>query len=105
MNPLEALEQTIASRAGEDPDVSWTARLLAGGRPRCAQKLGEEAVEAAIAGVVGSRREIVAESADVLYHLLVLLAANGIALSEVMAELESRSGQSGIEEKSSRKTG
>ena len=102
MNALNVLEQTIASRIASDPRESWTATLLAGGRAACAQKFGEEAIEAVIAGAHGSRQELIEESADVIYHLLVMLVANKVSLAEVMHELDSRKGVSGITEKQSR---
>jgi phosphoribosyl-ATP pyrophosphohydrolase len=99
---LDRLWQVIQSRRGADPESSYTARLFARGRAKIAQKLGEEAVEAAIAAVQGSRGTLVGESADLLYHLLVLWADAGIAPGEVWAELERREGISGIAEKKSR---
>jgi len=99
---LEELDSRLAVRAGASPDDSYTAKLLARGIEKCAQKLGEEAVEAAIAAVARDRAGLVGESADLLYHLLVLLRAAGIPLEEVMAELDRRTGQSGLAEKASR---
>jgi phosphoribosyl-ATP pyrophosphohydrolase len=99
---LEELDSRLAVRAGASPDDSYTAKLLAKGVEKCAQKLGEEAVEAAIAAVARDRAGLVGESADLLYHLLVLLRAAGIPLEEVMAELDRRTGQSGLAEKASR---
>ena len=99
---LDRLFATIESRRGMDPSTSYTAKLLAGGRPKIAQKLGEEAVEAAIASIAGEKVELVRESADLLYHLLVLWSACGVAPDEVWAELERREGRSGIAEKASR---
>jgi phosphoribosyl-ATP pyrophosphohydrolase len=99
---LEELDSRLAVRAGASPDDSYTAKLLAKGIEKCAQKLGEEAVEAAIAAVARDRAGLVGESADLLYHLLVLLRAAGIPLEEVMAELDRRTGQSGLAEKASR---
>ncbi|WP_163272459.1 phosphoribosyl-ATP diphosphatase [Chelativorans alearense] len=99
---ISSLEAIIAERARSgDPD-SWTARLLEGGMEKAAQKLGEEAVETVIAAVSGNRKAIVSESADLLYHWLVVLALAGIPLDEVMAELESRTGRSGVAEKAAR---
>jgi phosphoribosyl-ATP pyrophosphohydrolase len=92
----------IESRKGADPTVSRTALLLHRGVPKIAQKVGEEAVEAAIAAVLGSREKLVSESADLLYHLLVLWAAMGIVPDDVYAELARREGTSGIEEKKAR---
>lgn len=100
---LTDLERIVAARAGAPPDESWTARLLAQGPARAAKKLGEEAVEAVIAAVEGDRAALTAESADMLYHLLVVLRARGVAVQEVMQELERRTAQSGISEKAGRK--
>jgi phosphoribosyl-ATP pyrophosphohydrolase len=102
MTALERLAETIAARRGADPDSSWTARLLARGPEKCAEKFGEEAVEAIIEAVRGDRARLVSEAADVLYHLLVMLAARSVTLAEVMAELEAREGRSGLDEKASR---
>lgn len=99
---LVDLEAVVAVRAEASPDESYTAKLLAGGPARAAKKLGEEAVEAAIAAVQGDRPGLVAESADVLYHLLVVLRGAGIGLDEVLGELERRTAQSGIAEKAAR---
>jgi phosphoribosyl-ATP pyrophosphohydrolase len=99
---LEDLEARIAVRAAASPDESYTAKLLARGMEKCAQKLGEEATEAVIAAVTRNRAELVKESADVLYHLLVVLRAGGVPLGEVMAALDARTGQSGLAEKASR---
>ena len=99
---LVDLEALVAVRAEAPPDQSYTAKLLAGGPARAAKKLGEEAVEAAIAAVQGDRPGLVAESADVLYHLLVVLKGAGIGLDEVLGELERRTAQSGIAEKAAR---
>jgi phosphoribosyl-ATP pyrophosphohydrolase len=99
---LDDLERIVAERARSgDPD-SWTAKLFASGMDRAAKKLGEEAVETVIAAVRKDESELVSESADLLYHWLVVLAIAGIPLSRVMAELERRTGQSGIAEKASR---
>ena len=99
---LADLETIIAARAGAPVEESWTAKLVARGQEKAAQKLGEEAVEAAIAAVTGNRAGLTAEAADVLYHLLVVLKIAGIPLDDVMAELESRTVRSGLEEKASR---
>jgi phosphoribosyl-ATP pyrophosphohydrolase len=99
---LTRLAATIAARKGADPDTSWTAKLLAKGPEKCAEKFGEEAVEAIIEAVRGDRARLTAEAADVLYHLLVMLTARDVALAEVLAELERRQGQSGIAEKAAR---
>ena len=100
---LDDLEARIAIRAAASPDESYTAKLIARGMEKCAQKLGEEATEAVIAAVTGNRAELVKESADLLYHLLVVLRAAELPLDEVMAELDSRTAQSGLAEKASRK--
>lgn len=99
---LEDLNQRVATRAAASPDESYTARLLSRGVQKCAQKLGEEATEAVIAAVAADRPGLIGEAGDVLYHLLVLLKATDVPLEEVMAELESRTGQSGLAEKASR---
>lgn len=99
---LGDLAARIDSRATASPEESYTAKLLARGVEKCAQKLGEEAVEAAIAAVAGHRVELAKEAGDVLYHLLVLLKSAGVGLDEVMAELESRTAQSGLAEKAAR---
>ena len=102
MNALETLAATIAARSSADPETSWTAKLLARGPEKCAEKFGEEAVEAIIEAVRGDRARLTAEAADVLYHLLVMLAARGVTLEEVLAELDRRAGTSGIAEKAAR---
>lgn len=102
MTALERLAETIAARRGADPESSWTAKLLAAGPEKCAEKFGEEAVEAIVEAVKGDRERLTAEAADVLYHLLVMLAARDVVLAEVLAELERREGTSGIDEKASR---
>jgi len=99
---LMRLAATIQSRKGADPDSSWTAKLLARGPKKAAQKFGEEAVEAVIEAARGDRDKLTAEAADVLYHLLVMLAARDVSLAEVYAELERREGRSGIAEKAAR---
>jgi phosphoribosyl-ATP pyrophosphohydrolase len=99
---LEELEARIAGRAAASSEESYTAKLIGRGMEKSAQKLGEEAVEAVIAAVTGNRAELVKESADVLYHLLVVLRAAGVPLGEVMAELDARTGQSGLAEKAAR---
>ncbi len=103
MSALERLAATIAARRGADPGSSWTAKLLAAGPEAAAKKFGEEAVEAVIEAVRGDRVRLTAEAADVLYHLLVMLAAHDVTLAEVLAELERREGVSGLAEKASRK--
>jgi len=102
MDTLARLEQIIAARRGASPDSSYVAKLNAAGLPKIAQKLGEEATEAVIAALSGSRQELVGESADVLFHLLVLLGAKDIPLADVLAELDRREGVSGLDEKASR---
>lgn len=102
MDTLTRLEQVIAARRSALPDSSYVARLNAKGIEKIAQKLGEEATEAVIAALSGSREELVGEAADVLFHLLVLLAAKDIALADVLAELDRREGVSGLDEKASR---
>ena len=101
-NALTRLAATIASRKGADPDSSWTAKLFAKGPEKCAEKFGEEAVEAIIEAVKGDREKLTAEAADVLYHLLVMLATRDVSLDQVLAELERREGTSGIAEKAAR---
>ncbi|MEO0655254.1 MAG: phosphoribosyl-ATP diphosphatase [Pseudomonadota bacterium] len=102
MTTLDRLAATIAARRGASPDSSWTARLLAAGPEKCAEKFGEEAVEAIIEAVKGDKDALTAEAADVLYHLLVMLAARDVALDDVLAVLEAREGTSGLEEKAAR---
>ena len=99
---LDRLAATIAARKGADPDTSWTAKLLAMGPEKCAEKFGEEAVEAIIEAVKGDRPKLTAEAADVLYHLLVMLAARNVTLADVLAELARREGMSGMAEKAAR---
>ncbi|NVE95966.1 phosphoribosyl-ATP diphosphatase [Altererythrobacter lutimaris] len=102
MDTLQRLEQVIAERRSASPDSSYVAKLNAKGIEKIAQKLGEEATETVIASLSGSREEVVGESADLLFHLLVLLQARRITLEEVMAELDRREGVSGLDEKASR---
>ncbi len=99
---LARLAATIAARRSADPATSWVARLHARGLPEIAKKLGEEAVETVIAALSGSREELIGEAADTVFHLLILLDAKGVALPEVLAELERREGTSGIAEKAAR---
>lgn len=99
---LTDLEKIIAARAGSADPGSWTAKLVASGMPKAAQKLGEEAVETVIAAVAGDRRGLVSESADLLYHWLVVLCIADIPLAEIMQELEQRTTRSGIAEKAAR---
>ena len=102
MTTLENLASTIAERASADPDSSWTAKLLAKGPEKCAEKFGEEAVEAIIEAVKNDRQGLVSESADVLFHLLVMLQSRDIPFQDVLAELDRRQGTSGIAEKAAR---
>lgn len=99
---LTRLTATIAARKGADPESSWTAKLLAKGPEKCAEKFGEEAIEAIIEAVKGDRAKLTSEAADVLYHLLVLLAARDVPLADVLAELDRREGLSGLAEKAAR---
>jgi len=99
---LARLAATIAARKGADPDGSWTAKLLSKGPEKCAEKFGEEAIEAIIEAVRGDRARLTAEAADVVYHLLVMLAARDVTWADVCAELDRRDGQSGIAEKAGR---
>lgn len=101
---LDRLAATVAARRGGDPATSYTARLLAGGPAKAAQKLGEEAVETVIEAVRGDPAKLAAESADLLYHLTVLWAAAGVDPAQVWGELERREGTSGIAEKAARGT-
>jgi phosphoribosyl-ATP pyrophosphohydrolase len=101
---LERLEAVIASRKGADPQSSYTAKLLGEGPERAAKKFGEEAVETIIAAVQGDPDALAAESADVIYHWLVLLAGAGVSLDQVAAKLEAREGTSGLVEKAGRPT-
>ena len=102
MSILDHLAATIEARKGADPDTSWTAKLLAKGPEKCAEKFGEEAIEAIIEATKGDRDRLTSEAADVLYHLLVMLAARDVSLAQVLAELERRQSQSGLAEKASR---
>ena len=102
MSALDRLAAIVAARKSADPETSWTAKLLASGPAKCAEKFGEEAVEAIIEAVKGDRAALTAEAADVLYHLLVMLAARDVTLAEVLVELERREGRSGLEEKAAR---
>ncbi len=99
---LSDLEATIAERARSGDPGSWTAKLFSGGIDKAAQKLGEEAVETVIAAVRGNRDALISESADLLYHWMVVLAISDVKLADVLAELERRTGQSGVAEKASR---
>ncbi|MDX5359544.1 MAG: phosphoribosyl-ATP diphosphatase [Rhodobacterales bacterium] len=102
---LTRLAATIAARKSADPDSSWTAKLLAKGPEKCAEKFGEEAIEAIIEAVRGDRDKLASEAADVLYHLLVMLTARDVSLDQVMAVLDAREGTSGIAEKAARPKG
>ncbi len=99
---LARLQGVIAARAGAAPETSYTARLLSQGPARIAKKLGEEAIETVIAAVEGDADALAAESADLLYHWLVLLQACGVSAGAVADKLEAREGRSGLEEKASR---
>lgn len=100
---LADLEKIVAQRAAASPEESWTARLVAGGQRKAAKKFGEEAVEAVIAAISDDRKNLTDEAADVIFHLLVVLKIAGIPFSDVMAELERRTSQSGLAEKAARK--
>lgn len=102
-HPIDRLFATIEARKGADPKSSYTAKLFAAGKLKIAKKLGEEAVEAALAAVAQDKAALTAESADVLYHLLVLWAAAGLTPEDVYAALEARTHRSGLAEKASRK--
>ena len=99
---LIQLAKTIEARKGADPESSWTAKLLSKGPEQAAEKFGEEAVEAIIEAVKGDKAALTREAADVIYHLMVMLAARDVALSDVLTELERRTSQSGISEKANR---
>jgi phosphoribosyl-ATP pyrophosphohydrolase len=99
---LERIYRVIESRRGADPEISYVAKLLRKGRSKLAQKVGEEAVEAALAAVEPDARHLIEESADLIFHLLVLWADAGIRPEDVWAELQAREGKSGIDEKKSR---
>ena len=99
---LDDLYATILARKSADPSSSWTAQLLAKGPEKCAEKFGEEAVEAIIEAVKDDKAGLTSEAADVLYHLLVMLAARDVPLTDVLDELARRQSQSGIAEKASR---
>ena len=99
---LNRLVETIEARKSSDPESSWTAKLLAAGPDKAAEKFGEEAVEAVIEAVKGDRVRLTEEAADVLYHLLVMLAARDVEFSDVLKVLEAREGMSGVAEKAGR---
>ncbi len=101
---LAELADTVAARRHASPDVSYTAKLLSQGIEKCAKKVGEEAVETAMAAVKGDRAHLRTEAADLFYHLIVLLEVSGTPLSDVMGELGKRVGTSGLAEKAGRKT-
>ncbi len=103
-DPLDALDALIRSRKGQDPTSSYTAKLFADGRAKIAQKVGEEAVETVIAALGADRKALTGEAADLVYHLLVLLADAGLGLDDVRAELARRTGTSGLTEKANRST-
>jgi phosphoribosyl-ATP pyrophosphohydrolase len=100
---LHDLEQRVKERASASAEVSYTRKLLDRGIAHCAKKLGEEAIETVLAAVAEDRERLIAEAADLTYHLVVVLQARGVALAEVEAALAARTGQSGLEEKASRK--
>lgn len=99
---IKQLAETIEQRKNADPKSSWTAKLLASGPEKCAEKFGEEAVEAIIEAVKGDADQLVKEAADTLYHLLVMCASRGVTLADIETELERRTTQSGLDEKASR---
>jgi phosphoribosyl-ATP pyrophosphohydrolase len=101
-DPLDQLQAVIRTRLGGDPNTSYVAKLHSRGRAKIAQKVGEEAVETVIAAIADDREGLVSESADLLFHLLVLLADAGLSLDDVRAELHRREGLSGIAEKAAR---
>ena len=102
---LHDLEKRVQERAQASADVSYTRKLLDRGIIHCAKKLGEEAVEAAIAAIGEERERLIGETADVLYHLMVVLHARGVTLDEIEAELAARTSRSGLDEKAARKGG
>lgn len=102
---LTRLAATIRARRTQGADTSYTSQLLEAGAEKCARKFGEEAIETVIAGIAQSPQSLKAEAADVLYHLLVLLEARGVSLSDVLAELDARAGVSGLAEKAARGKG
>ncbi|ANH06128.1 MULTISPECIES: phosphoribosyl-ATP diphosphatase [Shinella] len=101
---LADLERIVDARAKADPSESWTAKLVASGQQKAAKKLGEEAVETVIAAIEGEKAALTSETADLLYHLIVVLKIGGVPLQDVMGELERRTSQSGLAEKASRKS-
>ena len=105
MSILHDLEAIIHNRKTADPKSSWTAKLLAKGPEKCAEKFGEEAIEAIIEAVKGDQAKLASEGADALYHFLVMLAARDVSLDDVLAELTRRPSMSGLDEKASRSKG
>jgi len=99
---LQELEQIIATRAAASPEDSWTAKLLAKGPEKVAEKFGEEAIEALIEAVKGDTARLTSEAADVLFHLLVMLHSRSVSVQDVMSELEKRQSRSGLQEKAAR---
>jgi phosphoribosyl-ATP pyrophosphohydrolase len=102
MSELEELQQLIESKKDSDPSLSYTAKLFSQGIEEIQKKFGEESIELIIASSQDNKKNVINESADVLYHLLVLLSEKSVTLKEVISELERRSGMSGLEEKASR---
>ena len=102
---IHDLETRVHQRAAESAENSYTRKLIDKGVAHCAKKLGEEAVETALAAVTEDREHLIAETADLLYHLLVVLEARGVKLAEVEAVLQARTTQSGLDEKAARKRG
>jgi phosphoribosyl-ATP pyrophosphohydrolase len=100
---IHDLEQRVAERAQASPDVSYTRKLIDRGVAQCAKKFGEEAIETVLAAVGEDRERLIAETSDLIYHLLVLLKARGVTLAEVEAALAARTHQSGLDEKAARK--
>lgn len=102
MSELEQLQQLIESKKDSDPSLSYTAKLFSQGIKEIQKKFGEESIELIIASNQDNKKNVIDETADVLYHLLVLLSEKSVSLKEVISELERRSGMSGLEEKASR---
>jgi phosphoribosyl-ATP pyrophosphohydrolase len=103
-HPIDRLFERVAARKGGDPKLSYTAKLLGAGKLKCAKKLGEEAIETCLAAVAEDKRALANESADLLYHLMVLWAACELSPEDVYRALAQREAQSGIDEKASRKS-
>ena len=99
---LRTIERTIKERKSADPSTSYVAKRFAKGRPKIAQKIGEEGVELALALVLDDRQEIINEASDLIFHMMLGLEISGVSLDEVMAEIAKREGKSGIEEKKNR---